>query len=194
MSTILVLLLAFMPPSPTCGDWSDGFRSTKEVRDDTRERVRHTAKEMGLKKEARSVLMTMVTRESDADPCASHTLGHNELGLGPLGLSVRWTLGHWDRSADPEALMIPEVAAVVAIRIMRRAVRLHGAKSWTEVNSVFATGKIKKRPDKDRKWCKRLARRGIDCNSNPAGQLGKKLGMGKFPNQEKILEEMTREN
>lgn len=187
---LIIAFLLMLPPSPTCGEWPVD-RSTPEVRRDARDRIQHTAKAMGLSKDARSVLMTMVTRESGGDPCSVHTLGKGEYGLGPLGLSVRWMLGHWDRNAHPRVLMIPEVSAVIAIRVMRRAVRLHGANTWTEINSVFATGKIKKRPEKDRLWCNRLERRGISCVSNPGGQLGKKLGLGKVPNQEAILQEMS---
>lgn len=192
MNTLLAMLLALNIAPPTCGEWP-ADRSTKEVRQETKARVQHIAGELGLSKDAKAVLRYMVARESSGDPCAVHTHGEGEYGLGPLGLSVRWTLSKWDSHADAEVLHIPEVAAVVAIRILRRAVRLHGAKTWTEANSVFATGKIRVRPGKDAIYCKRLKSHGVDCNSNPAGQLGTKMGLGRTPNQVEVLEAMTNE-
>ncbi len=41
---VLKVSLALSLPVPVCGEWSDGFRSTKEVRDDTRQRIDTTAR------------------------------------------------------------------------------------------------------------------------------------------------------
>ena len=185
---ILIAFLLMLPPGPTCGTWPQD-RSTKEVRDDTKHRVDEMAKSMGAGADSRRVLRAMLARESSGDPCSVHTQGEGEYGLGPFGLSVRWTLAHWDREADHEVLKIPEVATVIALRIYSRAVKLHGAKTWTEVNSVFATGKIKVRPGKDAKWCARLERYGVDCNAKPEG-LGATLGLGKTHDQHEVLESM----
>jgi len=158
------------------------------VRTDARARVKRTCRGMGASSEACRVLDAMVIRESSGDPCAVHRLGPGEYGLGVLGLSCRWHAAKWD--GDCEAFRIPEVSAVVAIRIYRRAVQRHGAKDWREVNSVFATGKIQDRAAHDNGFCHRLKRRGIDC-SQPLPKLGKKLGTGQTADQEKSLETIT---
>lgn len=121
------------------------------------------------------------------DPCAIHTRGVGEYGLGPFGLSVRWTLGIWDRDAKPEVLMIPEVATVVALRIYRRAVSRHGATTWREVNAVFALGKNKARAVADNNWCHRMKMRGLDCEADPRGHLGKVMGNAPMEGQEEWI-------
>ena len=186
----LIAHLVWSPP--TCGVWSDGYRSPQEVRDDTYRRIEDTAQALGMRREARRVLHAIATRESDHDPCAVHTLGVGEYGLGPLGLSIRWTLGHWHSNADPGVLAIPEIATVITARIFRRAVKRHGARTWREVNSVFAIGKIRLRPSHDNRFCHRLSKRGVDCESDPTDQLGTELGLSPHPGQTQRLEELLR--
>lgn len=179
------LALALLLQPPICGDWP-AERSTAEVREDARERVRRTCRALGASAEACEVLDVMVVRESSGDPCAVHTLGEGEYGLGVLGLSCRWHARSWDGRC--ESLRTPEIAAVVGLRIYRRAVSHHEAVTWASVNEVFATGGTRRsRPRAVERWCSRLAARGIDCLADPRGQLGDLLGARRTPDQEATL-------
>ncbi len=189
MIAATIALASLLTGAPTCeGEWEDGFRSSKEVRQDTKRRIDDTARRMGASAYARRVLATMASRESSNDPCSVHTRGVGEYGLGPFGLSVRWTLGIWDRDAPEEVLMIPEVATVVALRIYRRAVSRHGATTWREVNAVFALGKNKARKVADHNWCHRMKMRGLDCEDDPRGHLGKVMGVMPTEGQEEWID------
>jgi len=183
-----LLLLPLLAP-PVCGEWTEGFRSTKEVRTDARARVRKTCRALGASKEACKVLDAMVVRESRGDPCAVHRIGEGEYGLGVLGLSCKWHRKKWD--GECEDFLIPEVSTVVAIRLYRRAVARHGAMTWREVQAVFATGKNTIRPAYDNTWCHRLKQRGLDCEADPRGQLGTLLGLSPFAGQVEILERIS---
>lgn len=186
---MIALLLALTLAPPVCGDWP-AEPSTADVRDDARERVRRTCRALGASRDACAVLDAMVMRESSGDPCAVHTLGEGEYGLGVLGLSCRWHASAWD--GDCDSLRVPEIAAVVALRIYRRAVARHGARTWASVNEVFATGGTRRnRPRAVARWCARLADRDINCLDDPRGQLGHLLGTVHTPDQAEILEEIT---
>ena len=185
----LLLAMIIAIPAPVCGDWSDGFRSTKDVRKDAKARVLKTCRALGGSRQACAVMGAMVSRESSGDPCAVHRLGEGEYGLGVLGLSCRWHRNKWD--GDCEQFRKPEVSAVVVMRIFRRAVSRHGATSWADVNEVFGTGKNGERPAARNVFCHRLKRRGLDCQDDPRGQLGTLLGIGPVVGQERVLEEMS---
>lgn len=108
-------------------------------------------------------------------------------GLGPFGLNPAYHLAKWDALAEPEVLCDPEVATIVAVRIARRAVDRFGAKSWVEVNAVFA-GRFKRVRDrqgrsrvvivrhakKDASFCTLADNWGFHCDDAP--KLGTKLG------------------
>jgi hypothetical protein len=188
MQPILIALALLSPPS--CGDWSAGYRSGKDVRRDAKRRVMRTARAMGASRETARVLRAMAIRESQADPCAVHTFGVGEFGIGVLGLSVRWHIGDWDRHADAAVFESPEVSTVVALRIFRRAVIRHGAETWTAVNSVFGTGRNQERPVHDARFCELLRGHDVDCNGNPSGQLGRTLGIFPTPDQWAFIERL----
>lgn len=165
--------------------------ATKQERKVTRQRVADACRRMGATVEACTVLDAMVVRESDGDPCAVHVLGPGEYGLGPLGLSVGLHLSKWGE-ADRKVLHVPEVSAVVTVRLFRRAVRRYGAKSWLDINAVFAgrfneIGQKTKPLGDDWVFCKRLARWDIDCMADPRGKLGKKLGTMPEPEQQRFV-------
>lgn len=161
-----------------------------DVRTDAKRRVDRTARAMGASAETRRVLRAMVIRESQGDPCAIHTFGEREHGIGILGLSVRWMLPTWDRWASPAALHSPEVSAIIAVRTFRRAVRRHNASSWLEVNSVFATGRVQERTRLDTKFCELVAAHDVDCTESPSGKLGTVLGLSPSRDQYAFLERL----
>lgn len=115
-------------------------------------------------------------------------------GLGAFGLNPAYHLVKWDALAEPEVLCDPEVATIVAVRIARRAVDRFGAKSWVEVNAVFA-GRFKRVRDrqgrsrveivrnakKDKAFCALADNWGFDCTDAP--KLGTKLGSSTAANQ-----------
>ncbi len=177
-----------------CGEWTEGYRSSAETRKATRERMRRTWRAMGADREAVRVLDAIVVRESTGDPCARHLLGKSagENGYGPGGLFWRVHRGKWHRdpaTADPRSFFVPEITAVVMLRIFRRAVRRHDAQTWVEIGEVFATGKI--RDDGSRvvarhNFAHRLRRRGIDPEAKP-GRLGTKLGLSPTDDQDEFV-------
>ena len=188
---LALLLSLLLPPAPVCGSWEAGDRSPPSVRNDAKRRVSRTARALGFTPEAVRVLRGMVNRESAGDPCAVHTLGRGEWGYGVLGLSVRWHLGKLDYAAPATVFQSPEISTIVAARIFRIAVLNHKARTWTALNSVFATGRVKVRPRLDAKFCALMERQGVDCESNPLGQLGRKLSVTQTPDQNAFLEKLT---
>lgn len=169
-----MLALSLLAP-PACGDWSAGYRSPRSVRRDTRERVGRMCRALGGDRAACKVLDYVTLRESSFDPCAVHTLGPNEYGLGPHGLSVALHLSKWDGEADSAVLHVPEVSAVVVFRLWRRALERYGARSWRRANAVYAGRIAAKHLDnhKDNRFCFELDKRGVDCNDVPSlGVIG----------------------
>jgi len=178
-------MLALSLLTPTCGDWAEGFRSSKAVRVEARSRVERMCRALGGDRDACEVLDYVTLRESSFDPCAVHTLGPNEYGLGPHGLSVDLHLPKWGPS-DPQLLHVPEVSTVVTFRIWRRAVERYGARSWRRVNAIFAGRITAKHLDnyKDNRFCYELAKRNVDCESRPnlgvIGSTGPYRGQAAF--------------
>lgn len=149
----------------------------REQRIEHRKRAMRACRRMGASVEACNVLDVIAMRESSGDACAVHTLGPKEYGLGIHALSVGMHLAKWDTYVDARhanVLRIPEVSTVVTMRIFRRAVVRYGADTWREVGGVFAGRKYEN--GEERLFCARLERVGIDCEDDPRGQLGDKLG------------------
>jgi len=178
----------YQVPLPKCGAWGAGFRSTRKVRKESYDLVKKTAARMGASASAIRVVSAMAERESSGDPCSEHLLGRGEYGLGVLGLSCHWHREKWSGRCDD--LRNPAVATIVAFRIFRIAVGKHKATTWTEVNSVFATGRNKPRLEMDGKFCARTHRYGVDCNDDPRGQLGALMGSGPVVGQQAFLREV----
>jgi hypothetical protein len=120
------------------------------------------------------VLDVIAVRESSGDACAVHVLGPREYGLGLHGLSAGLHLAKWDPTASVDVLRVPEVSTVVTLRIFRRAVARYRARTWREVGGVFA-GRRYEGGD-EFLFCRRLARAGVDCEADPRGKLGDRLG------------------
>lgn len=176
--------------APECGDWSSGDRSSRSVRRETRARVARTCKALGADRTACEVLDYVTVRESSGDPCAVHTLGPNEYGRGPHGLSVALHLRWWDPKADPIVLHVPEISTLVTIRLWRRAMERYGAYRWWQVNDVFAGRIAAKHYDRHKvaRFCYGLRKRGIDCKAEP--RLGSVGGVAPYRGQEQFVESL----
>lgn len=177
---------------PDDHEWLETGYGSKAERAETRQRIANTCRAMGGSVAACTVLDAMVVRESSGDACAVHVIGEDEYGLGPLGLSVGLHLSKWDPYADAMVLKVPEVSAVIAMRIFRRAVTRYRARTWLDVNAVFAgrfheIGKRETPSGDDFVFCRRLARWDIDCFSDPRGELGQRLGRSPEPGQDAFV-------
>jgi len=180
---------------PSEAEWLAGDIASRAERKETRKRIWDACHAMGAAEDSCVVLDEVVIRESSGDTCAVHRLGPGENGLGPLGLSVSLHLPKWNSASDPQVLRVPEVSAVVAMRIFRRAVTNYHAKNWRAVAAVFAgrfdEDHTSKPTGDDFVFCARLQRRGVDCNAKP--KLGEKLGRAPVPGQEEFVSELIAE-
>lgn len=124
-------------------------------------------------------------------------------GLGLHGLNVAHHLVKWDRMAPPEALCDPVVSTIVTIRIARRAVAHYNAKTWTEINAIFAgrqtvdyddRGHAHARADldprKDAYFISRARSWGLNPNADPSRLLGTRLGLGYDPAQTEVADKI----
>lgn len=189
---------------PACSEeaWLAGKgRADSKQRVEYRRRSWDTCKALGATDEACNVLDAIAIRESSGDTCSVHVLGPGEYGLGLHGLSVGLHLPKWDSSEEgldsAPLLYMPEVSTVVTMRIFRRAVGAYGARRWRDVAAVFA-GRFTFTPGEipvgdDFLFCRRLTRIGIDCNADPKGKLGTKLGRKKEKGQEEFLLDLLRD-
>lgn len=200
-TAILFFVTLLTPPDCSPEEGSDRLWNpqNKLERAETRARVRATCEAMGAAAEACDVLDAMVVRESSGDACAIHVRGPGEYGVGPLGLSWRWHRHKWfqkgEATWDQAALFhVPEISAIVALRLYRIAVDHHGAKTWMDVQAVYAgrfeDGRPARRAIADRRWCARLEARGLDCTSSPRGKLGSVLGKRPEAGQETFVLEL----
>ena len=119
-------------------------------------------------------------------------------GVGAHGHNPALHSEKWDPLAPPEYLCIPEVTTVVTVRIFRQAQRSYKAKTWTDINSVFA-GRIENNRarhrkardrEKDQKFCDLAKKHGVDCNADATGKLGTKLGRHKTSDQDQFVEQL----
>jgi hypothetical protein len=132
-----------------------------------RRRIREACEDLGASADACEALDVVVMRESSGRAAVEHTLGPNERGRGAAGLSVRLHAWKWSAQATEQTLCVPEVSAVVVLRIWRHSVTGFRARTWLDLQRVFAGrfGDVGLPPHRKRDgdWCKRLARREIGC-------------------------------
>lgn len=159
--------------------------ATKEEKAQTRARMTATWRAMDATLVAQQVMLEILRREAfNGDPCAVHVKGEGEYGLGPGGLSVRWQLRRWDKQAPPWVLQIPEVSAVVMLRLARSSLRFGSSSTassgtWLRLQQVYAGRFREQDPNLDQRWCSRLADHGIDCRAKIGNHLGKLHGSGR---------------
>jgi hypothetical protein len=105
--------------------------------------------------------------EADPNPTYADHERWVTSGLGLYGLNPALHLWRWSPKAQPEELCDPVVATEIARRLACKAVHSYGARNWLEVNSVFATGRIKSRPKLDQSFRRRARRHGFDPHAKP---------------------------
>lgn len=150
-------------------------RQDAATRAQNRARVEAMARRVGAAPDVRAVLGTLLSRESSGNSCCVHTLGKGEFGLGLHGLSVHFHKHRWDARYPREVLFVPEVSTLATLRLFDVARTRYGATNWLQVHQVFATGRLRARPDKDARWCRRIETRlGIKCTDTP-GSFGGRL-------------------
>lgn len=114
-----------------------GYRWTAETRAETRARVRAVCRHVRASRAVCAWLDASVVRESAGRPGVRHRHGRNEDGLGPLGLSLRWMRHHWPGEDEDPAFCQPEVSALVALAVARRAHDRFGALDLVAVQSIY---------------------------------------------------------
>lgn len=180
---ILALLVAMAPWCPPPDAWTAGHYHTPseriEARKIHRERYHYALGSLGLDREARAVADAIAWGESRYDACAVHKLGRNEWGRGMAGTMVGLHLRDKWGGGPEEILHLPEVAALVVARTMRRAKRWHRAGSWKRFHRVYAG---ERDPWVTERWCRRLEVRGVDCE-DPMTDVGGRLGLRPHPRQ-----------
>jgi len=177
-AALLILLAPWCPPdSSWAGGRYHGTDSREAQRREHRERYHYALGSLGLDREAGQVADAIAWGESRYDSCAVHTLGKNEHGRGLIGSSVGLHLRDKWGAGPEQVLHIPEVAAVVMARTMRRKRR----GTWLDVHR----GHAGVRGDwVVARFCERLRARGVDCKarvSRVGTRLGKAPTAGQWP-------------
>lgn len=114
-----------------------GLTWTAEAREETRARVQAACRALGASTAVCAWLDVSVIRESSGRPGVRHTRGPGEVGLGPLGLSLRWHRDKWLGTDEDPAFCSPEVSTLVALEIAHRAVDRYEAHDLVGVQSIF---------------------------------------------------------
>lgn len=152
-----------------------GLTWTAEARQETRARVQATCRAVGASKAVCEWLDVSVVRESSGRPGVRHTRALGEVGLGPLGLSLRWHRDKWPGQDEDPAFCTPEASALVALEIAHRAVDRYEVDDLVGVQSIFGghwrcftdTESGDKvcyaSREEDVVLCSALAARGVDC-------------------------------
>ena len=169
-----------LPPGPTMGRCTAPGAPNpawpRHLRQETRLRVRRACRAAGASPIICAFADAVVVRESGGRAGVRHTLGHNEHGLGAMGLSLRWHRDKWPGLDDDPQLCKPEVSFAVAHAIMWRAVRRYEAQSVLDLQAVYAGdwfcqrdahGRRRCRPDPSGRTaasiCARMRHRGFSC-------------------------------
>lgn len=195
----MALALAIGPTSLDACDPVDGPHSswTPEAKRRTRARVQAACAATGAAPIVCAYWDVVVVRESNGRASVVHKLGADEddvpeLGLGAMGLAVRWHAGKWP--GPVEDFCTPEVSFSVAHEIAHRAMSRYGASTIPEIQAIYAGSWLCADTGAPRWWrhipglrwlaellppgrecepvvslrvrrgtCERLAKRGFDC-------------------------------
>jgi hypothetical protein len=117
------------------------------------------------------------------------------VGRGPWGMMTPYYVSRWDALADPRILHHPFVASVVALRTVASIVA-SGARTWTQVNEAWASGKWDRDSegarDRARRFRERLERDGYGHLADAAPiVLPAGWGRGEQPGQDARLAELV---
>lgn len=150
----------------------------RKLRRETQARVQRACHDVGASKVICAFADAIVIRESSGRAGVRHRLGHNEHGLGAMGLSLRWHRDKWPgRDEDPQFCK-PEVSFAVAHAVMWRAVTRYKATTLLEIQAIYegrwfcfphpTTGKPMCRATPTRRTrgniCGRMRTRGFSCD------------------------------
>jgi len=171
-------------------DPRDGVKPiwTREMRREVRRDVQAACKAAEAAPIVCAYADAIVVRESAGRAGVWHELGRNELGLGAMGLSLRWHADKWPGKDEHPEFCKPAVSFVVAHAIMWRAVSRYKAETIAEIQSIYSgkwdcwhdpEGVRTCRPGWSRAipgLCKRMESRGFDCHQKlPKRALGKRI-------------------
>lgn len=151
LTTVLLVALTYLTPTRDgpmgkC-DPIGGPRLawTKADKAETRARVRAVCRDRGASAEVCNYLSVVVCRESFCGQASiRHTRGAGqqglgENGLGPMGLGVRTMRHLWPGDDEDPMFCRPEVSALVALELIRRAVKPakpHMGGGWGATNLI----------------------------------------------------------
>lgn len=111
---------------------------TKEMRQETRARVQRACRDLGAAPIICAYMDLIVVRESHGRAGVRHLLGHNENGLGAMGLSKRWQSHRWPGKDEEPMFCQPEASAVVTQGLLFRAYDHYRARDVGGLQSIFA--------------------------------------------------------
>jgi len=175
-------------PIPKCiNPGEKNVRGTKSERQETRARVKAICEELGASPIVCAYMDAVVIRESSGRAGVRHYKGHNENGLGAMGLSLRWHKDKWPGEDEDPMFCHPEVSAIVALAIMHRAMERYKAKNIVEIQAIYSGKWHCEGEGRDRKCspkvskrtinvCGRMSARGFDCwKTLTKNDLGRKI-------------------
>lgn len=115
-------------------------------------------------------------------------------GKGMFSYMPAYHLQRWDPTAHPDVLFDPFVASVVAARLTNRGKKL-GAKTWADIDQMWATGKPKRTkswgPRRERART-RLAALGLPPDLVDQAPNAGDWGTGPQPGQLAVLDQLRR--
>lgn len=179
-------------PIPECvAVGEDPPQYSRAQRQETRDRVQAVCKAVSASPIICAYMDLITVRESSGRAGVRHVKGHNENGLGAMGLSLRWHSDKWPGDDEDPQFCHPEVSAIVALAIMHRAMIRYNAKNVVELQSIYAGHWYCEGEGRDRKChprvvprdtnvCSRLSARGHDCwEQIDQSDLGRKIPLNK---------------
>lgn len=177
-------------PIPQCIEPGEkNPKYSREERRETRERVQSVCRSVGASPIICAYMDAITVRESSGRAGVRHYKGHNENGLGAMGLSLRWHKDKWPGDDEDPQFCHPEVSAIVALDIMHRAMARYDASNIVELQSIYAghwycEGEGRNRKchpkvrERDARVCTRMKARGHDCwKELEPKDLGRKIPM-----------------
>ena len=170
------------------------FRWTHAKRREVRDRLDYTFRSQRAAPIIRAYVDVIAYRESYGGTASvRHTLGKNENGLGPLGLSIRFQGRFWSGDPDPD-FCTPEVSAVVAHAFFWVAYDNYQARSIADLQAIYGghwskstlwpSGRIVRRANQWYKekprLCAMMKKRGYNCEEKiTARTLGRRVHVSK---------------
>jgi len=152
VSLLAGILAMFIPAHCYAPETADERRAVYAI-------VRDTCDEQGVAEHVCTAAIAKAWRESRGNPCARHTLGRGEDGVGLYGQSPKfwlWTVRALRRGRDP--FRDPRLGTLALFREYQYAVR-RGARSLRDLQRVHSghSPRDDRWPERDNRWCWLLA-------------------------------------